>query len=660
MSRFIPFPIYYDDVPIDLRFVYANEKPAGKHGFMKVEGENFVFEDGSPARFWGTNFNSGGCFPSFDYSEKIAVRLAKIGVNIVRFHQLDSEWATPNIFQFTKGPRQTNSLNLDAESMKRLDYLVYCLKKEGIYCYLDMLTYRKFKTGDGIENAHLLMDSAKPYSNYNRRMIELQKKFAYDIWNHINPYTGLAYKDDPVFVMTEITNECDLFMKTRPIKVEPYRSEFVDMFKEYLSNAGKSFDFSDEDLMRDDPVIIDFKIELEEKYYIEMMEFMRKIGVRIPITGTNWSINAANRKSQLVTDFCDGHVYWYQWQWGEKEKRFENRSMTSVPDSSFFELAFCRDLNKPYFTSEWDVPWPAEFRAESPILYAAVHSFQNWAGCAIHTYSYDTRTNVHITGKEVSSSSIGGVPYREGIFNTWNDPAKFGLFYHSALITRRQDVAPSKNRSAVKLSSLEKASSQIPALIAASELTGVGVYFEGREPKNTNLYNEEDQIVDLNLKKVVSDTGELMRDWEKSYGTIDSPRTQCVYGKIGALGEIELSALKVTSRTDFAVIALSSLSDDPVCKADNMLLTTVGRSENTDMKFNAEHTQMLDYGKAPITVEVIEAEISIKTDRKDIKVWGVNAEGFYVGELPCKFENGIMMFKVGDIYPSMYYLIRAE
>ena len=39
-------------------------------------------------------------------------------------------------------------------------------------------------------------------------------------------------------------------------------------------------------------------------------------------------------------------------------------------------------------------------------------------------------------GKEVSSSAIG-VPYREGIFSTWNDPAKFGLFCHAALITRR-------------------------------------------------------------------------------------------------------------------------------------------------------------------------------------------------------------------------------
>ena len=207
MSRYIPFPAYPDRAPLDLSFIYKNEKPAGKHGFLKVAGDHFEFEDGTVARFWGTNFNGGANFPDFEYAEKVAKRLAQIGINIVRFHQLDSEWNTPNIYQFTKGERKGNTLSFDPESMKRLDYLIYCLKNEGIYCYLDIFTYRKFKSGDGVENAFELNDAAKPYSGYNRRMIELQKKAAYDFWTHINPYTGLAYKDDPVFVMCEVVNE---------------------------------------------------------------------------------------------------------------------------------------------------------------------------------------------------------------------------------------------------------------------------------------------------------------------------------------------------------------------------------------------------------------------------------------------------------------------
>src|SRR5690554_746979 len=197
VKRWIPYTLPWDDMPIDLSYIYKNDIPAGNRGFLKVKGDKFVFEDGTEARFWGTNFNSAQIFPSHEHSEKVAKRLSKVGVNLVRFHQLDGEWSTPNIFQFTRGENKPNTMSFDPESMDRLDYLIYCLKKEGIYVYMDLLTYRRFETGDGVESAYQLGDAAKPYSTFNRKLIDLQKKFNSDLWNHVNPYTKLAYKDDP-------------------------------------------------------------------------------------------------------------------------------------------------------------------------------------------------------------------------------------------------------------------------------------------------------------------------------------------------------------------------------------------------------------------------------------------------------------------------------
>ena len=159
MKTFFPYPFYPDDVPIDISFIFEDERPAGKHGFLGVDGRSLCFEDGTVAKFWGTNFNGAGCFPEHAYAEKLAKRLSKLGINLVRFHQLDSEWHTPNIFAFTKGKKMPGG-TLDPESMDRLDYLIYCLKKEGIYVYLDMLTYRKFKEEDGVRNAVALGNEA--------------------------------------------------------------------------------------------------------------------------------------------------------------------------------------------------------------------------------------------------------------------------------------------------------------------------------------------------------------------------------------------------------------------------------------------------------------------------------------------------------------------
>lgn len=659
MSRYIPFPAYYDSMPIDISFVFRSEKPAGKHGFMKADSNRFSFEDGTPARFWGVNFNGGACFPNFDYSEKVAHRLAMTGINLVRFHQLDAEWNTPNIFSFSKGERIGSTLELHPESMKRLDYLIKCLKDEGIYVYLDMNTYRNFKSGDGVENPFELKDAADPYCYYNRHLIDLQKKFICDIWNHVNPYTGLAYKDDPVIVLSEIINERDFFARER-LKIEPYTSEFREVFRTWCNENGKDVDVDAIDDLNDDSIteLVECKIDVQVKFYREIYEYMREVGVKIPICGTNWIVNGAVTKSnQIVNDFMDTHTYFYDWRWGERAKHCMNTATTQVPAYGMESGTMVRALDRPLFVSEWDMPWPNEFRAESSILYAAVGALQGWDGWAIHTYAYGTRLMyMDIIGKEVSSSSIGGVPYREGIFSTWNDPAKYGMFYHAALIARRGDVSESKANYAVKINDLVGG---VPGIVGAAEYARTGVCFDGVDSGRADrVFAQDEPIVDMSKGEITSDTGELYRSWKKNYGKIDSGRTKVAYGFLGKNGEIAMDGMTVYSETDFAVIALSSLTDDDICKSDNMLLTTVGRAKNTDAHFEGD--QMYDFGKAPITIEVIEANIAIRTERRDQIVWAVNAEGFFVGKVPSRYEDGCLKFTLGKTMPSMYYLIQAE
>ncbi len=661
MKKFIPFPAYYDDMPIDISFVFRNEKPAGKHGFMKVDGAHFSFEDGAPARFWGVNFNGGACFPSFDYSEKVAGRLAKTGVNLVRFHQLDAEWNTPNIFSFAKGERIGKTTELHPESMKRLDYLIKCLKEEGIYVYLDMNTYRNFKSGDGLESTLQLKDAADPYCYYNRKMIELQKKFIHDIWNHVNPYTGLAYKDDPVIVMSEIINERDFFARDKLEKIEPYYTEFCERFAAWCQEKGKSIDLSAMENYNDNsiPELVEFKMELQVAFYREMYAYMREVGVKIPICGTNWGTNGAVIKTnQITNDFMDTHPYFYDWRWGADAKHCQNKALTQSVNVALDTGANVRALDRPLFISEWDMPWPNEYRAESSILYAAIGGLQGWDGWAIHTYAYGTKLmHMDVLGKEVSSTSIGGVPYREGVFTTWNDPAKYGLFYHAALIARRGDVKESSANLAVKVDNLM---GSVPALTTAVEFAKTGVVFDGVDSQVTpdRVYAQDESIVDLSKGEVTSDTGELYRNWEKNYGTIDTERTKVAYGFLSKNGEVAVKGMSVTAESDFAVVALSSLTDEAIECSDNLLLTTVGRAQNTDARFVGD--QMYELGHAPIVIEVIEAEISIKTNRRDQLVWAVNAEGYFIGKVPCRYEDGCLKFTVGKVMPSAYYLIQAE
>ncbi|MGI6689271.1 MAG: hypothetical protein ACOX63_00220 [Christensenellales bacterium] len=658
MAKYIPFPFYYDDVPIDISPAFGDAAPAGKHGFLKINGDRMVFEDGTPALFWGVNFNGGACFPAFDYSEKVAARLRKTGVNLVRFHQLDAEWNTPNIFSFQKGERIGNTLSLHPKSMERLDYLVACLKKEGIYCYLDMNTYRNFKSGDGVANAMALKDAADPYCYYNRKLIDLQKQFIYDIWNHVNAFTGQAYKDDPVFVLTEIINERDFFARDR-LKVEPYVQEFRGLYDQWLKKHQLSGDAWAIDI-NDDTIdsLVRFKEEVQRNFYREMYDYMREIGVKIPIAGTNWYINGAVTKSnQAVNDFMDSHTYYYDWNWGEYVKKCMNQAITQSPTFGMESLSAVRALDRPLFVSEWDMPWPNAYRAESPMLCAAIGALQGWSGWAIHTYAYGTRLHdMHILGKEVSSATIGNVSYREGIFSTWNDPAKYGLFYHAALIARRQDVAIAPEAAAVRVTDLVSRQ-EYKDLAMAAEWKRVGVTFDETDPAAQETVPQGTPLLE-DTGEITSVTGELYRSWAKNYGTIDTPRTKCVYGFLKKNGEIALDGLKVSSSTDFCVLAVSSLTDAAIRVSDNLLLTAVGRAQNTGAKFDGD--QMLEYGRPPVIIEVIEATITLDVENPNMKVWAVNAEGMLTGSLASAYHDGKLSFKIGDTMNSMYYLIQAE
>ena len=671
MSRYFPTPAFPDSMPVDISFVFADEKPAGKHGFMKPAGDCFRFEDGTKARFWGVNFNGGANFPEHEYAEKVARRIAQTGCNIVRFHQLDAEWDTPNIYAFTKGRRVTTTRQLDPVSLDRLDYLIHCLKEQGIYVYFDMMTYRKFKSGDGVPFAEELGDSAKPYSIFDRKLIELQKEFASQIWNHVNPYTGLAYKDDPVFAMTEITNECDLFTSYkmyRRTRVEYYERELRELLRDWLKEKGLDFDWENGELYpdEDDPMLLEFKTDVTRAYYKEMYDHMRALGVKIPITGTNWyHSHNANTPAERDMDFMDSHSYYYSWTWGETEKFVESRQINGAREN-ILEWPASQNVNgMPYFMSEWDMPWPNPYRAEGPIYYAAVAALQDWTGAAIHTYAYGTRLDRYtLLGKEVSSSTIGGVPYREGIFSVWNDPAKFGLFYHCALILRRSDITPAVKKIGVRPTDLKTIRRQ--AWSDGLEIHNMKAILPWTDTSDCDeVIDDTAPIPREDPDLLLSDNGQLWRDVAKKIAGIDSPRTKAVYGKLTS-GRVqyaesikeERGGLKVEGKTDFGVIIVSSLTDEPTETSPNMLLTTIGRAHNKNSVFDGD--KMLAYGEPPIESEVIRAKISLRTERTDLKVWGVNPEGFYVGQIPAGFQDGWMSFTVGETMPANYYLIQAE
>ncbi|MDX1285111.1 MAG: carbohydrate binding domain-containing protein, partial [Draconibacterium sp.] len=132
-----------------------------------------------------------------------ARELRKMGVNMVRFHLMDSRvWSASDIFGVNEGTRTFDPVQID-----RMDFMISELKKQGIYVYIDLLCDRHYTASDGVQYPDSVYRAAKEVNFFDPYLIELQKEYASQLLTHVNPYTGLALKDDPVMAIMEIVNE---------------------------------------------------------------------------------------------------------------------------------------------------------------------------------------------------------------------------------------------------------------------------------------------------------------------------------------------------------------------------------------------------------------------------------------------------------------------
>ncbi|MEO0106318.1 MAG: carbohydrate binding domain-containing protein [candidate division WOR-3 bacterium] len=196
-----PFPDTVNNITHIGRFIL--EPPAGINGRVVVQSDGHLyFANGRRAKFFGTNFCFSATYPSQSTSMNVAAHIAKQGFNMVRYHHIDGA--------LTNAPGSNTTRRLNHEVLDKFDYLFYQLKQKGIYSAIDLYSIRYFKSGDGIpfyDSVNRSMDVVKRVYMFYEPAYALFRDYPDSLLNHTNPYTGIAYKNEPALVFINPMNE---------------------------------------------------------------------------------------------------------------------------------------------------------------------------------------------------------------------------------------------------------------------------------------------------------------------------------------------------------------------------------------------------------------------------------------------------------------------
>ena len=115
MLQHVSIQLFSPELTVSLATL--NEDQAGQDGYIKVVDGHFYAGNAKRIRLLGTNFTFASCFPGKDTATLLAAHMARLGMNVARFHHMDNRSAPGGIWS-------ADMQTLDAEQLDRLDWFV--------------------------------------------------------------------------------------------------------------------------------------------------------------------------------------------------------------------------------------------------------------------------------------------------------------------------------------------------------------------------------------------------------------------------------------------------------------------------------------------------------------------------------------------------------
>lgn len=648
-----------------LDFSFLLDAPAGKYGFAQNRNGNIVFEKrpGTPARFYGANVCFSANYMDHALSDRLADEFAAIGYNLIRLHHFDRD---------TCDRSGGTSTRMKAEFKDRMDYLIAVCKKRGIYVTLDLFI-----------NRHMEKDEIKefPGKQINRTQFKglvfvsddamrNWQEYAKNLLSSVNPYTGLAWKEDPAIINLDLINENAIYWTSL---VEGTKEVFEPKFEAWLKRNGYKPTFLERSRLW-----TRFLMEVYPAGYAKMRDFLRSIGVRQMLADQNHGTNIVTMLLREPYDLIENHFYWahpvMMKGWG-LPAMVVNDSSISKGAGSLNGMFQTRAFGKPFCITEWDYTNTNRYNVEGAFLTGAYASLQDWSALCRFAYSH----NAKLFAKEES---------RQEFFDIVNDPVRLLSERAGNLFFLRRDIRTSDrcvplilNRKHFENLENSEECGIVPRRVGLVAKTGNVIFSPGKPPvlpagtvaaisadpvgqslplhvpvvRSTDHLNAFETLekagalpknsYDPETGTFVSSTGELTLRMNSNQFRAVSPRSEGFLLEPGQ--SLRGRFAEVRNKRTFCGILIASYENLPLTQSGRLLILHLTETKSTGMTFSDPEMRIWEkWGDLPLLVHRGEAEIILNRDCSGFRLYAVDFDGSRLNEIPFAVRDGKTVFRV--------------
>lgn len=388
--------------------------------------------------------------------------------------------------------------------------------------------------------------------------------------------------------------------------------------------------------------ISSFYIGLQDEFFNEMARFLKSdLGVRVPITGTNWNVGVGDLVSQARLDYVDNHAYWDHPQfpnepWSGTDWLINNTSMLTSKTGGTVSALFggVPIQGKPYTVSEYNHPFPNRFQTEGVLMAAAYAGFHDIDGVILFDYngnsSDDWETDfissyfsIHRNTVMMALLPTCAKAFRTACIQPANEVLTISYHPDDILLAPKNDGGSWTGHFPVAQSLALQHALKIESFEALQRIKPVSY---------TPAF------------PVTTDTGELI--WDNDLFTVNTPKIISLTGWLHDYQNLIVGDLELVGAGNVATLTWISLQNRPLRISKTSLITLSTRIQNQDMLWDGMQTFHDNWGHAPTEIEPVIISVKLNISADSLHVFGLDGNGMENGHPATILPDGDGRFSI--------------